>query len=236
MPTIETSHLNIDEIKIDYWKIIVLIFKQMSNTLETLVCQLQRSLSQLTKRVEKLEDENTKLKKWVSREKKKVSVQQWLLNNWTPRTDYITWQQNIKFTQQDLQNVFKHGFAAGAFYAIQRQLPLGLHKSFPIIGFKQRGMVFYVYIEGKWRIMEKHELETLAQHINSQLFVSFTAWENENPGIMDTEEGRKLWNKNLKKILLPPEKQDGIIKKIRNRLFQYLQMDLKNVTEYEFSF
>ena len=208
----------------------------MNNALETLVCQLQRSVEQLTKRVEKIEDENIKLKKWISREKKKVSIPQWLLNNWEPRTDYLIWQQNIVLTQKDLENVFKYGFATGAFYIMQRYLPLGLHKSFPIIGFKQRGMVFYIYLENKWRPMEKHELEALVRQINSRLFASFTEWENSNPGIMDHEEGRKLWNRNLKKILLLPEKQDGIIKKIRNRLFQYLQMDLKNVTEYEFSF
>ena len=207
----------------------------MNEGLETLVIQLQRSVEQLTKRVEKLEDENTNLKKWISKEKKKVSVQQWLTDNWKPSTAYVTWQKNIEVSQRDLDNVFKHGVAIGTFYIIQQYLPLGHHKTFPIVGFKQRGMVFYIYNEDKWRVMEKDELEGLVRSIDTKLFTSFAEWERANPTIM-AEPGRKQWNRNLKKILLLPEKLETTIKKIRNRLFQYLQMDLKNITEYEFSF
>ena len=207
----------------------------MNEGLEALVIQLQRSVEQLTKRVEKLEDENTNLKKWISKEKKKVSVQQWLTDNWNPSTSYVTWQKNIQLSQRDLENVFKYGFAGGVSYIIQRQLPLAEHKTFPIVGFKKRGMVFYIYNEDKWRVMENHELEGLARSINTKLFACFAEWERINPAIM-AEPGRKQWNRNLKKILLLPEKLETTIKKIRNRLFQYLQMDLKNITEYEFSF
>ena len=99
----------------------------MNEGLETLVIQLQRSVEQLTKRVEKLEDENTNLKKWISKEKKKVSIQQWLTDNWNPSTSYVTWQKNIQLSQRDLENVFKYGFAGGVSYIIQRQLPLAEH-------------------------------------------------------------------------------------------------------------
>lgn len=211
----------------------------MNNTLETLVCRLQRSVEQLTKRVEKLEDENTILKKWISREKKKVSIQQWLADNWKPSTAYTTWQKDIKPSQKDLENVFKHGFSTGSYYIIQRHLPLEQYQSFPIVSFKQRGMVFYIYHENKWQVMAKAKLDELIKDINAKLFDSFRVWEKANPEITFSsadEPTRILWQKKLNKILLLPEKKDAIIKKIRNRLFQYLQIDLKNVTEYKFSF
>jgi hypothetical protein len=204
----------------------------MSDALETLVFQL-------TKRVEKLEYENKIFKKWISREKKKVSIQQWLTDNWKPSTAYTTWQKDIKPSQKDLENVFKHGFSTGSYYIIQRHLPLEQHQSFPIIGFKQRGRVFYIYHENKWQVMEKAKMVELIDDINTKLFDSFRVWEKANPEITFSsadEATRILWQTKLNKILLLPEKKDAIIKKIRNRLFQYLQMDLKNITEYEFSF
>ena len=211
----------------------------MNNTLETLVYQLQRNVKQLTKRVEKLEDENIILKKWISRVKKKVSVQQWLTDNRKPSTNYTIWRKDIKPSQNDLENVFKHGLATGSYYTIQRHLPLRQHQSFPIVGFKQRSMVFYIYHENKWQVIEMDKLSELIHDIHSKLFRCFLEWEKANPEIAAptaNESNMLLYNKKLSKVLLLPEKKDAIIKKIRNRLFQYLQIDLKSITEYKFSF
>ena len=100
-----------------------------------------------------------------------------------------------------------------------------------------KGVLFLkkVHIFKIMYLCDHYELEGLARMINTKLFACFAEWERINPAIM-AEPGRKQWNRNLKKILLLPEKLETTIKKIRNRLFQYLQMDLKNITEYEFSF
>lgn len=201
----------------------------MNSRIESLLLDLQQ-------RVKKLEEENTELKRWLSREKKKVNITQWLIEHWAPRADFFAWQKNIDLTIKDLEKVFRHGLSTGVCYIIQRYLPIAHHTAFPIIGFKQRGFVFYIYNEDKWRVMQSTELDKLIRDINTKLFLVFNEWEKENEAMLKTEEGKKVYHRNLKKILLLPDKLDSTIKKIRNRLFQYLHIDLKNVTEFEFSF
>ena len=63
----------------------------MNSRIESLLLDLQQ-------RVKKLEDENTELKRWLSREKKKVNITQWLIEHWAPRADFFAWQKNIDLT------------------------------------------------------------------------------------------------------------------------------------------
>ena len=207
----------------------------MENPAIKLIQDLQSYIQKLDARVSKLEKENDRLKKWVMREKKKVCVVEWLNQNYHPELSFEEWQTNIKVSVKDLHLVFKNSLSLGMYYIIMNNLPLEKRRHFPIVAFKKGGMSFYIYNGKKWQKMSIKQFEVLLREINRKLFPAFTTWETNNPHIME-EPCRKQWNIHLKKILLLDEKLDGIVRKIRKRIYQYVKLELKNITEYEFTF
>jgi len=200
-----------------------------------MIRDLQSYIQKLDARVSKLEKENEKLKKWVAREKKKVCVVEWLNQNYHPSVPFAEWRKDILVGERELQLVFKHKLCLGMYYIIQNNLPIEKRRQFPIVAFQKGGMTFYIYNGKEWQKADGEDLEKLIRVINKKLFPAFSIWETNNPQVFE-DPSQKVWSANLKKILLLEDKLHGILQKIRKRVYQYVKLDLKSITEYEFTF
>ena len=193
-------------------------------------------IKDLQQRVEKLEKDNCELKKWAYREKQKIDIIAWLNEHYLPLQDFSQWCASLTVGADALQLVFENRIEKGCYYIIERNLPLEDRRQFPIIAFKhQRKSVFYVYEEGSWRKIKKGEFENILTSVNKKLFVTFNAWETENPEMLE-EANREEWGKKLQRILLLPERKMGIVDRLEKRVHTYVALNLKNIVEYEFVF
>ena len=172
----------------------------MGDNLLSLIKDLQR-------RMEKLEKDNCELKKWAYREKQKIDIIAWLNEHHLPMQDFSQWCASLQVGEKELELVFENRIERGFYYIIERNLPIEERRNFPLKAFShQRKSVFYVYDKGSWRKIKKGEFEHIVTRINKELFVQFSAWEEEHPEMLE-EGNREQWAKKLQRILLLPEKK-----------------------------
>jgi hypothetical protein len=113
----------------------------------------------------------------------------------------------------------------------------------PIKCFSQKPNIFYVSEktpDGKsiWRQLELDELLLLLKKIQSKLLVELSRWKLENKNkIEDDDKLSEQFNKAIIKLMnITIVAHDVNVGRIRNNLYNFLKMDLKNLIEYDFEF
>jgi hypothetical protein len=114
---------------------------------------------------------------------------------------------------------------------------------FPIKCFSQKPNIFYVCEktpDGKsiWTQLELDELLLLLKKIQSKLLVELSRWKLENKNkIEDDDKLSEQFNKAIIKLMnITIVAHDVNVGRIRNNLYNFLKMDLKNLIEYDFEF
>ena len=63
---------------------------------------LYKLVQHLQTRIDKLEEENAEIKKWVYRQKKRIDIITWLNQNIHPDISFNTWKMSISLGQKQL--------------------------------------------------------------------------------------------------------------------------------------
>jgi hypothetical protein len=88
-----------------------------------------------------------------------------------------------------------------------------------------------------WRILETDEFKELISYVNKNLLIYFKKWYNKNIKLInDSSSNDDTYQKNIIKIMGGKVPYDQRIKKINSKLFKYLNIDIKNIIQYEFNF
>jgi len=88
-----------------------------------------------------------------------------------------------------------------------------------------------------WRILETDEFKELISSVNKNLLIYFKKWYNKNIKLInDSSSKTDTYQKNIIKIMGGKVPHDQRIKKINSKLFKYLNIDIKNIIQYEFNF
>lgn len=200
--------------------------------------ELTEMVLNLVNRVNKLEIENSELKKYVKKQKKKIDIFDWLNKNKMVEVDFEEYIENIKVTNEDLKNVFKCKNNVEALSSlIIKQFPIENHRTFPIVTFSQKQNMFYVYKNNKWIIMKEKDFSTMVNKISSNLIQYFNKWFKKNKNSVFSQENvQNKYLDNLEKILGKSHKISENQKKIKSILFDYFKYDIKDITEYKFVF
>ena len=200
--------------------------------------KLEKKDKETQKRLEKLEKDNEKLKKWALREKKKMDPIKWLNDHYAPLLDFQAWSKTISVEERDLQYLFAHGPVEGIFHIIQKQLPLENRRSFPIVAFKSGHLIyFYIFNCEKWIKMNNEVLLGIFNRtISPRLFQAQIKWEEQYAPISDNMDDMMKVHKRVLKLTIDSSRLPRIITGLRKLLGAYLELNLKNIIEYDFIF
>ena len=183
-----------------------------------------------------LEKEVQKLRNWVSTQKKKLSVIDWLNKNSTPDHSYKDWMDAIVLDQEDLEMIFQHNFVGGMFHILCRQLPPHSDINHPVKAFDQKLNTLFIYQDEKWSAMDKDDFGKLINIVHHKLHKVFNIYNKKNEKLINNFSKNEVWYKNISKVMGGPLPYDTSIGRINFKVYNYLKFNLRTITKYEFTF
>ena len=188
----------------------------------------------LAQRQEKILVELDKMRAWVQRQKRKISVIDWLNENSTPLISYKNWVTQFDIVPGDIQLIFNHGFILGILEILKKNLSLNNEHELPVRAFEQKPNILFVYKEKNWRVYELTEFKGLVSSIHQKLTIHFREWSEQNKKLA-YNLNNETYQKNVIKIMGGNMPYEETIRRVNSKLYKYLKFNLKNIIQYEFS-
>jgi len=186
-------------------------------------------LQKLVLENEKLHKKITELEKLTNKEKKRVSLVDWLDANKTPTIDFVDWVKNISVTQCDFHRILTVNIVNLIMDIIKNNLET---KDIPICSFDQKLKTIFIYTQKSWRIVEKGEFYRFIDNIIRKLTSQLNQWmQRIELQLQTNEEKFHMYTKKIYSI-----DTEEVARRIHLRLYNHLKYNLRNIVEYEFTF
>lgn len=186
-------------------------------------------LQKLVLENEKLHKKITQLEKLTNKEKKRVSLVDWLDVNKTPTIDFVDWVKNIAVTQCDFHRILTVNIVNLIMDIIKNNLET---KDIPICSFDQKLKTIFIYTQKSWRIVEKGEFYRFIDNIIRKLTSQLNQWmQRIELQLQTNEEKFHMYTKKIYSI-----DTEEVARRIHLRLYNHLKYNLRNIVEYEFTF
>jgi hypothetical protein len=186
-------------------------------------------LQKLVLENEKLYKKITQLEKLTNKEKKRVSLMDWLDTNKTPTIDFVDWVKNITVTQCDFHRILTVNIVHLIMDIIKNNLET---KDIPICSFDQKLKTIFIYTQKSWRIVEKGEFYRFIHNIIRKLTSQLNQWmQRIELQLQTNEEKFHMYTKKIYSI-----DTEEVARRIHLRLYNHLKYNLRNIVEYEFTF
>ncbi len=186
-------------------------------------------LQKLVLENEKLHKKITQLEKLTNKEKKRVSLVDWLDTNKTPTIDFVDWVKNIAVTQCDFHRILTVNIVHLIMDIIKNNLET---KDIPICSFDQKLKTIFIYTQKSWRIVEKGEFYRFIDNIIRKLTSQLNQWmQRIELQLQTNEEKFHMYTKKIYSI-----DTEEVARRIHLRLYNHLKYNLRNIVEYEFTF
>ena len=186
-------------------------------------------LQKLVLENEKLHKKITQLEKLTNKEKKRVSLVDWLDVNKTPTIDFVDWVKNIAVTQCDFHRILTVNIVNVIMDIIKNNLET---KDIPICSFDQKLKTIFIYTQKSWRIVEKGEFYRFIDNIIRKLTSQLNQWmQRIELQLQTNEEKFHMYTKKIYSI-----DTEEVARRIHLRLYNHLKYNLRNIVEYEFTF
>lgn len=200
--------------------------------------ELYRMFLDLSEKHEKLNNEVQVLRNYVERTKKKINIIGYLNNNHPDVILFDKWIQNLAFDDDQLNNMFKHGYVDGVYLFLQQNLPITDVNSHPIKCFDQKRGIFYCMTKDGWITMNEKDITIKCLRIvNARLMKKFSMWRKEHKEKIDKDHRFYEKSVDYQRIVFGGNiPQEQSFKKLKIKLYNYLKCDLKNIIQYEFVF
>ena len=186
-------------------------------------------LQKLVLENEKLHKKIAQLEKLTNKEKKRVSLVDWLDANKTPTIDFVDWVKNITVTQCDFHRILTVNIVNLIMDIIKNNLET---KDIPICSFDQKLKTIFIYTQKSWRIVEKGEFYRFIDNIIRKLTGQLNQWmQRIELQLQTNEEKFHMYTKKIYSI-----DTEEVARRIHLRLYNHLKYNLRNIVEYEFTF
>ena len=186
-------------------------------------------LQKLVLENEKLHKKIAQLEKLTNKEKKRVSLVDWLDANKTPTIDFVDWVKNITVTQCDFHHILTVNIVNLIMDIIKNNLET---KDIPICSFDQKLKTIFIYTQKSWRIVEKGEFYRFIDNIIRKLTGQLNQWmQRIELQLQTNEEKFHMYTKKIYSI-----DTEEVARRIHLRLYNHLKYNLRNIVEYEFTF
>jgi hypothetical protein len=189
-----------------------------------------------------MEEKIEKMSKWVETKKKKINVIQWLNTNIKPSTSFSEWAPTIEVNQAHLKHLFDNNIIEAVTMIFQEsihqtnglQIPNPI--PIPIYAFEQKSNMFYIF-DKEWRELIFTDMTFALKKIQNKLLKELADWRAANiVQITNSDKMSEIYNKNVIKLMNITFTVDQVYNKIKSNLYNIVQVDLKNMIEYEFEF
>lgn len=203
---------------------------------------MKQTITVLLEKVNNLEDELREMKTIVQKKKQKIPLFDWLRENVNPPNTFKKWVLDIKLTESDMLYVCENNIMIGLNTILRKIFPLDNLDIHPIRAFKQKRSVFYIYAQNEegnneWKQMKIQELAWLIDIICMDLQQLYLDWREKN--IKQIMSGDMYYeNKDADYRMKLTSRPSNLIlsEKIRPKLYNYLQYNLKDIIQLEFVF
>ena len=205
-------------------------------------------LQTFIKKTADLEDKVNELTKYIEKTKKRINIIEWLNDNIVLESDYDTWVNTLHVTQKHLHIVFKSGIVDGINAILVDNLPCEKESNHPIKCFKQKANTFYIYKDDTWSIMTLNQMNKLFRQMDQRLFKQFMLWKEEHKTKIENDDNyyQNVYLVNMHRILggnnstsssiSSDQRNERNKKRCKMNLYHYLQQNIKNIVQYEFTF
>ena len=189
---------------------------------------------------EKLETEYAELKKHVNNTKKKISIIDYLNVNFANISiDFADFINNIDIGFDELDIIFKNDYVDGIYQILFNAIEKFKESNnvcVPIKAFNQNDGIIYIYLKtnNEWAILDEKYLEIVIRSFEKKLLVLFLQWKINNEAKMERERFSEIYILNMKKVVGGNYGSKNKKNMIKNKLYKYLRINLKNVVSYEF--
>ena len=195
------------------------------------------ALQTALKKIEKLEKKIESQQRWITRQRKKVCVIDWLNENCKPNIIFTNWYKNLEITSEDLNLIFKHDFIMGINYILQKKLPIKSEKNFPIRSFQQKIGELFTFNGESWELLDIDEFSRMIDFIHKKIHSVFVHWNKLQQKRIDYGNNvDETYYKNISKVMGGRYSREETLRKIKIKIYNYLKFNLKNIVQYEFTF
>jgi len=188
----------------------------------------------LIQKNENLENQVKELKCWIKKQKNKLSLIDWMNENFKLCKDSIDIIKESELNEEDLHMVFEHNFIEGMVHILYRLI--NEHQEKAIKGFDQKLNTLFIYTNSGWKLLDNDELKDIINIIHRKLQIQLINYTKKNERQFNDLTKNDNWYKNISKVMGCDSNNNSSIKKISFKLYNRIRYNLKNIIEYEFSF
>ena len=194
--------------------------------------QIQKIVLHLLKDNKSLRKKIDKMQKYVETTKKKLNIIDWLNDNYKEIEDFDEFLNKINITEVHIKYLLSNSFIKGTYFILQDLFPIGCNDN-PIKCFDQKQNTLFIYSNKKksWVIMSNIELESFINILFKNIIKIFYEWQtkqNENYFCTPSYEN------DIIKIMGGDNNKSQLFNQVKNKLFNHLKFNLKQVVEFEF--
>jgi hypothetical protein len=186
-----------------------------------------------------LETKLNQMSKWAERQRKKVSIIDWLNEHNTPEFSFAQFKERLgqSISQHHVEHLIKNPFIDTIAKIFEES------NCAPLFCISHKQNVFYMYTQvltgeelvTKWVIMTKMDIVDLLNYIHSKFLRELIKWNRNNADIISKNEHvSKQYTKMMIKFSEIEFSHDSTLCKIKTALHDHLKKDMKNMIEYEF--
>lgn len=211
--------------------------ENIPNTIDYLL----KSFITMKQRIEELEH-------IVHKQRKKISILEWLNNNITPSVTFQEWYFHLdsSFSLELANLVFENGFTNGVISILKHLLPIDNENVVPMRSYHEQKNIIYVYVENKdtsgryWTKMTDIQFELVINCISKLLITQLFVWKKNrerelNSPIEDIDDQYKIYATYKSRVLGNNKDKTELLPTIKRHLYEYLKMRLSGAVEYEFT-
>ena len=206
------------------------------NRLNRIVLRQQKTIQQLSA--------------WVSSQKRKVSITEWLADNTTPTKTFYDWVQTIRVTTQDIEYLYDNTYFDTVANTFRRYLPLSSLQELPIRTFEQRKGYVYVYDSGtqlrelkirikpvedpdedeqlRWYCLPIKSMKPIIERVIQMYYTSISSWIKERSHDESNNTIRMM--RMTKKMGTSSDDPNIRVVRVMNKVYAHLKVNKQYIT------
>ncbi len=218
------------------------------------ICKLEQNnenimkiLMHLHNKIEKLESDNEELKKFVNISKNKINILDHLnANSINLEFDFTDYMNSVNITEAELEIIFKKDYVDGILDIITNYIinikdlknkNINNNFVFPIKAFSHKDNTLFIYskIKNSWEVMSNDDFNNLIKYFDKKIMTKFLEWKTLNNNKLVDDSFSKTYVFNMKKVIGCNFENKNKQLLIKNKLYKYLKVNIKNISTYEFT-
>jgi hypothetical protein len=192
------------------------------------------AMKTLIKKNEKLENDVKILTQWIKKQKKKLSLVDWLNDNFKLCKNGLDIIKESELNEEDLHMVFQNNFIEGMVHILYRLI--NEHQEKAIKAFDQKLNTLFIYSNSGWKLLDNDELKDIINIIHRKLQIQLINYTKKHERQFNDLSRNDSWYKNISKVMGCGSNNNSHIKKIGFKLYNRIRYNLKNIIQYEFTF